>query len=265
MENQKQQSARRFAGAFAASLSKSLSESLAETAGDAIQLKVLESSDNATPHGQQLHFRLTADGALQGECFVEFFESQVAGLAAKLLGKPPVAFEKAHAEALAKAISSAMSGLCASLSAEYGEFTLKADQVTNPVFDRTQVVSLAADQPEIKALFFFDAKIMESIASQETARASGSEKKPADSGNLKLVMDVELNVALRFGQRQLPLREVLDLTSGSVVELDCQVDEPIELLLDGKVIALGEAVIVDGNYGLRVTEIPQPLMSHLGR
>jgi len=75
------------------------------------------------------------------------------------------------------------------------------------------------------------------------------------------VMDVELNVTLRFGQRQLTLREVLELTSGSVVELDRQVDEPVELLLDGVVIARGEAVVIDGNYGLRVTEVSQPLSS----
>jgi flagellar motor switch protein FliN/FliY len=77
--------------------------------------------------------------------------------------------------------------------------------------------------------------------------------------NLQLVLDVELNVTLRFGQRQLALREVLELTSGSVIELDRQVEEPVELLLEGKVIARGEAVVIDGNYGLRVTEVPQPL------
>ena len=81
--------------------------------------------------------------------------------------------------------------------------------------------------------------------------------------NLKLVMDVELNVSLRFGQRQLPLREVLDLASGSVIELDRMADEPVELYLDGKLIARGEAVVVDGNYGLRVTDIPQPVASYL--
>ncbi len=84
---------------------------------------------------------------------------------------------------------------------------------------------------------------------------------PADENNLGLVLDVELNVLLRFGQRQLTLREVLDLKSGSVVELDRRVDEPVELLLDGRVIARGEAAIVDGNYGLRVTEIVQPATS----
>lgn len=76
-----------------------------------------------------------------------------------------------------------------------------------------------------------------------------------DQTNLSLVLDVELNVLLRFGQRQLTLREILDLTCGSVIELDRRVDDPVELLLDGRVIARGEAAIVDGNYGLRVTEI----------
>jgi flagellar motor switch protein FliN/FliY len=83
--------------------------------------------------------------------------------------------------------------------------------------------------------------------------------------NLNLVMDVELNVTLRFGQRQLTLREVLELTSGSVVELDRQVEEPVELLLDGKVIAWGEAVVIDGNYGLRVTEVSEPVVSSVIR
>lgn len=80
-----------------------------------------------------------------------------------------------------------------------------------------------------------------------------------DQPNLDLVLDVELDVTLRFGQRMMTLREVLDLTSGSVIELDRQVEEPVELLLEGKVIARGEAVVIDGNYGLRVTEVPQPI------
>jgi len=74
-------------------------------------------------------------------------------------------------------------------------------------------------------------------------------------------MNVELNVTLRFGKRQLTLREVLELTTGSVVELDRQVEEPVELLLNGLVIARGEAVVIDGNYGLRVTEVTQPVSS----
>ena len=74
-------------------------------------------------------------------------------------------------------------------------------------------------------------------------------------GNLELLWDVALSLTLRFGQRELLLKEILELSPGTVLELDRQVDEPVELLLDRKVIARGEVVIVDGNYGLRVTEV----------
>jgi len=77
-------------------------------------------------------------------------------------------------------------------------------------------------------------------------------------GNLDLLMDVELPVMLRFGTRQVTLREVLDLATGAVLELDREVQEPVELVLNDRWIARGEVVVVDGNYGLRVTEVASP-------
>ena len=74
-------------------------------------------------------------------------------------------------------------------------------------------------------------------------------------GKLGMFMDVELVVTLRFGGRRMLLKDILDLCTGSVVELDQQVQEPVDLLLDGKLIARGEVVVVDGNYGLRITEL----------
>ncbi len=73
--------------------------------------------------------------------------------------------------------------------------------------------------------------------------------------NLDVLLEVNLNLTLRFGQRALPLREILDLGAGAVIELDREVEEPADLLLDDKVIARGQVVIVDGNYGLRITEV----------
>lgn len=73
--------------------------------------------------------------------------------------------------------------------------------------------------------------------------------------NLGLLLDVPLSVTLRFGERRMPLREILQLSSGAVIELDRRADEPVELLLDEKVIARGSVVVVDGCYGLRVTEV----------
>jgi flagellar motor switch protein FliN len=78
--------------------------------------------------------------------------------------------------------------------------------------------------------------------------------KPRD-GNLDLLMDVELEATLRFGSREMLLGDVLNLVPGSVLELDQQVQDPVELLIGNKVIAWGEVVTVDGNYGLRVTAL----------
>lgn len=76
--------------------------------------------------------------------------------------------------------------------------------------------------------------------------------------NLDLLLDVMVEATLCFGEQTLPLRDVLELTSGAVVELNRHVNDPGELLVGGKLIARGDVVIVDGNYGLRITEIVSP-------
>ena len=68
-------------------------------------------------------------------------------------------------------------------------------------------------------------------------------------------MNIELDVTLRFGGRNILLREILELGAGSVLELDREIQDAADLLLDGKLIARGEVVVVHGNFGLRVTEV----------
>jgi flagellar motor switch protein FliN len=79
--------------------------------------------------------------------------------------------------------------------------------------------------------------------------------RPAKGVTVSVLENVEIDVILQFGERQLPLRDIGELRSGSVIELDKLVNDPAELLLAGRVVARGEVVIVDGNYGLRVTEV----------
>lgn len=79
-----------------------------------------------------------------------------------------------------------------------------------------------------------------------------------DAKNIDLLLDIEIAVTLRFGRREMLLKDILELSSGSVIELDRLVSEPVELLVDQKVIARGEVVVIDGNYGLRVTDVANP-------
>jgi flagellar motor switch protein FliN/FliY len=76
--------------------------------------------------------------------------------------------------------------------------------------------------------------------------------------NLGLFRDYELKASLRFGERQMLLREVLDLNAGSIVELDHKICDPVELLVGGRVVARGDAVVMDGNYARFITEIVNP-------
>jgi flagellar motor switch protein FliN/FliY len=81
---------------------------------------------------------------------------------------------------------------------------------------------------------------------------------PAVSPGFELLLDVELEAALRFGCREMPLSEILDLGPGDVVQLDRHVADPVDLIVGDKIVARGEVVVVNGNFGLRVTEVATP-------
>lgn len=73
--------------------------------------------------------------------------------------------------------------------------------------------------------------------------------------NIERLMEVEMNVTVRFGKADVPLRDVVRYGVGSMIELNRSVDEPVELLVNNYPFARGEVVVIDGYYGVRVTEI----------
>jgi flagellar motor switch protein FliN len=81
---------------------------------------------------------------------------------------------------------------------------------------------------------------------------------PGLNPGLELLLDVELEASLRFGSREMALGEILELGPGDVVQLDRHVADPVDLLIGDKIIARGEVVLVNGNFGLRVTEVAEP-------
>jgi len=81
---------------------------------------------------------------------------------------------------------------------------------------------------------------------------------PQNSRTLDLLLDVELPVSVSFGRAELPLKDVLKLTTGSIVELNRGITEPVEVIVNNCVVARGEVVVMDGNYGVRIHQIISP-------
>jgi flagellar motor switch protein FliN/FliY len=82
-----------------------------------------------------------------------------------------------------------------------------------------------------------------------------AEPVPMRSRTMSLLLDVDLPVSISFGKTQLAMRDVIKLTTGSIVELDRTVNEPVDVLVNGSLVARGEVVVVEGNYGVRILEI----------
>lgn len=109
----------------------------------------------------------------------------------------------------------------------------------------------------------FETAMTEAIQAAEIQPASAPitpvappPRSPVDnSKTFALLLEVELPVAVSFGRAQIPLKDVLKLTTGSIVELNRAVSEPVEIIVNNCVIARGEVVVVEGNFGVRIQEV----------
>lgn len=77
----------------------------------------------------------------------------------------------------------------------------------------------------------------------------------ADQANLDILLDVDLKVSVELGRASLKFRDVLNLTAGSVVELGRQTSEPVDILVNGSLLATGEVVVVDDRFAVRITKL----------
>lgn len=116
-------------------------------------------------------------------------------------------------------------------------------------------------------IFATDAPIEEALGantqSTEPSRGESASKKDSmendlsseEMRNIALIMDVQLPVRVRIGSKKMLLKDVLSMDIGSVIELNQLANDPLEILVGDKVVAMGEVVIVDGNFGVQITEI----------
>jgi flagellar motor switch protein FliN/FliY len=206
------------------------------------------------PAGTQLLTILMVAEPSKAEAAIQISAASALSLAAALLGSaaPPKQFQAEHAEAvraiLAEACEKAVEVLAGTrvklqltkaitwAPATHVSFT-GSDGASNHI--QFQLL-LTADWPQ-------NDPGSQAIPTRPVQNAKGV--------NVSLLENVEIEVILQFGERRLPLREIGELRSGSVVELDKYVQDPAELLLGDRVVARGEVVVVDGNYGLRITDV----------
>ena len=87
---------------------------------------------------------------------------------------------------------------------------------------------------------------------KSSAEPSGKDR------NLNLILDIPLRVTVELGRTKMPVSELLNLTQGSVIELSKLAGEPMEVLVNDKLIARGEAVVVNEKFGVRLTDIISP-------
>ncbi len=96
----------------------------------------------------------------------------------------------------------------------------------------------------------------ETSAPEQPAAASGDAA--GLNGNIDMVLDIPVTLSMELGRTRMSINELLQLNSGSVVELQRMADEPMDVLVNGTLVAHGEAVVIDDKFGIRLTDVVSP-------
>jgi flagellar motor switch protein FliN/FliY len=81
---------------------------------------------------------------------------------------------------------------------------------------------------------------------------------PGGQGNLDLLLDIPLSITVELGRTKKLIRDILELVPGSIVQLDKLAGDPVDIMVNNKLVAKGEVVVIDENFGVRVTDIISP-------
>ena len=263
--------------------SASFAQVMGQITGSAMPCSVrAEAPPDLTPAGEgDFWAAVTSSGAFRGEMVLRMAGATVLRLAQMFMSEPPTpeaATTAEHREAVVELLRQISGVVAGGAKARWGEIQLlveAAPAAPSWTAAGTYWLQVGDEGPSgmgveagVSAALAAELKAEKAQAAKtETAApaiASGVAAAPpspagseaaAENGAMGLLMDVPLAMTLHFGGKKLLLREVLELTAGSVVELDRKIQEPVDLLLDGRLVARGEVVVIDGNYGLRVTDV----------
>lgn len=119
--------------------------------------------------------------------------------------------------------------------------------------DLSEHIGFACDHSLMK--FFEPTKTEAPATPASTPHVAKGDFSTEEMRNIGLIMDVRLPIRVRIGSKRMLLKDVLTMDIGSVIELNQLANDPLEILIGDKVIALGEVVIIDGNFGIQITQI----------
>jgi len=250
---------------------------LSQVSGQAMAFEM--SAEAAVAGESDLRYLVTASRAVRGKMALRLAADSAIRIAQKFLGEtePATQLSPDHKEALEELLRQIAGQSATALAAVVGgevQFQV-AGQEAAPDWTAPAVVCFRtrdeAGTPvaieiqldaELAAGLVACAESKAASAAPAPAPLTPPEEFPPEAASYQRLMDVGLEVKLRFGSRRMLLRDVLALSAGIVVELDTHVNSPVDLLLDGRTVAKGEVVVVDGKYGLRVTEVfdPRPVL-----
>jgi flagellar motor switch protein FliN/FliY len=103
-----------------------------------------------------------------------------------------------------------------------------------------------------------DAPANPEVKPAELPDVSGQAAAPGAKPNIELVRDINVTLTVELGRTQMLIQDILELTPGKVIELDRLAGEPLDIVVNGKLLAKGEVVVVDENFGVRLTAIVDP-------
>ncbi len=226
---------------------------------------LLAPAPDGSGSGPYVVFGATVEGPVSGQFLVKAAKASIESLpklgADAVLTLWPELFER-----IAGAASDRLSGqLGATVTSSATEepdtnsedgvpFLLTVGGISIPVLfvDSTRSASQAPDNTQSKRETVKGKEVHSEIRTPSQFEGANG------SRGMDLLLDVELEASLRFGSREMPLSEVMELGPGDVVQLDRHIADPVDLIVGDKIVARGEVVLISGAFGLRITEVATP-------
>lgn len=210
--------------------------------------------------GDGWNISLSVTGSLRGIVRLTLGADGVKAVLQVVLGPDADTSEGAAADLLRELAGQAVASLC--LKEPYTKASIAVGSVEPGTVTPDQTMLFALPVGE-KVLEMAAASSLEAMVPIQAPAPPAAPPKPTaktgmtsvPSGNLDVVLDIELPLSIRFGSTSMSIRSLSTLGPGSIVDMGRSPDDPVEVLVCGRVIARAEVVIVGGNYGIRITDL----------